>query len=70
RQALIVLSGVPDDPGNAAFMSALLGPLYVELDALRDEFGLHLTIDAVPEWQRWSEQQDLQKIIEDKRANS
>ncbi len=36
----------------------LLGAVYVELDALRDEFGLPLaTVDTTPEWERWAQAQ-------------
>jgi len=39
-------------------MASLLGAVYVELDALRDEFGLPLaTVDTTPEWERWAKAQ-------------
>ena len=39
-------------------LASLLGAVYVELDALRDEFGLPLAaIDTTPEWERWAQAQ-------------
>ena len=55
RQALLALNDAPDHPSKVAFMASLLGPVYVELDALRDEFGLPLAADTKPEWERWAE---------------
>lgn len=58
RQALIKLNDAPDDASKVAFMAALVGAVYVELDALRDEFGLSLAaIDTTPEWERWANAQ-------------
>lgn len=58
RQALIKLNDAPDDASKVAFMAGLVGAVYVELDALRDEFGLSLAaIDTTPEWERWANAQ-------------
>ena len=55
RQALIKLNDAPDDASKDAFMAGLVGAVYVELDALRDEFGLSLAaVDTTPEWERWA----------------
>ena len=55
RQALIKLNDAPDDASKVAFMAGLVGAVYVELDALRDEVGLSLAaIDTTPEWERWA----------------
>ena len=55
RQALIKLNDAPDDASKVAFMVGLVGAVYVELDALRDEFGLSLAaVDTTPEWERWA----------------
>lgn len=54
RQALIALNDAPDEASKVAFMAGLLGPVYVELDALRDEFGLPLATEGTPEWERWA----------------
>ena len=55
RQALIKLNDAPDDASKGAFMAGLVGAVYVELDALRDEFGLSLAaVDTTPEWERWA----------------
>ena len=55
RQALLALNDAADHPSKVAFMAGLLGPVYVELDALRDEFGLPLAVEAAPEWERWAQ---------------
>ncbi len=58
RQALIKLNDAPDDASKVAFMAALVGAVYVELDALREEFGLSLAaVDTTPEWERWANAQ-------------
>ena len=58
RQALLKLNEMGGDASHTAFMASLLGAVYVELDALRDEFGLPLvTVDTTPEWQRWAKAQ-------------
>ena len=58
RQALIKLNDAPDDASKVAFMAGLVGAVYVELDALREEFGLSLaTVDTTPEWERWANAQ-------------
>lgn len=55
RQALIKLNDAPDEASKVAFMVGLVGAVYVELDALRDEFGLSLAaVDTTPEWERWA----------------
>ena len=55
RQALLKLNEMGGDASHTAFMASLLGAVYVELDALRDEFGLPLAaIDTTPEWERWA----------------
>lgn len=58
RQALLKLNELGGDASHTAFMASLLGAVYVELDALRDEFGLPLaTVDTTPEWERWAKAQ-------------
>ena len=58
RQALLKLGEMGGDASHTAFMASLLGAVYVELDALRDEFGLPLaTVDTTPEWERWAKAQ-------------
>ena len=58
RQALLKLNEMGGDASHTAFMASLLGAVYVELDALRDEFGLPLAaIDTTPEWERWAQAQ-------------
>ena len=58
RQALLNLNELGGDASHTAFMASLLGAVYVELDALRDEFGLPLaTVDTTPEWERWAKAQ-------------
>ena len=58
RQALLKLNEMGGDASHTAFMASLLGAVYVELDALRDEFGLPLaTVDTTPEWERWAKAQ-------------
>ena len=58
RQALIKLNDAPDDASKVAFMAGLVGAVYVELDALREEFGLSLAaVDTTPEWERWANAQ-------------
>ena len=58
RQALLKLGEMGGDASHTAFMASLLGAVYVELDALRDEFGLPLaTVDTTPEWERWAQAQ-------------
>ena len=58
RQALLKLGEMGGDASHTAFMASLLGAVYVELDALRDEFGLPLAaIDTTPEWERWAKAQ-------------
>lgn len=58
RQALIKLNEMGGDASHTAFMASLLGAVYVELDALRDEFGLPLAaLDTTPEWERWAQAQ-------------
>lgn len=58
RQALIKLNDAPDDASKVAFMAALVGAVYVELDTLREEFGLSLAaVDTTPEWERWANAQ-------------
>ena len=58
RQALLNLNELGGDASHTAFMACLLGAVYVELDALRDEFGLPLaTVDTTPEWERWAQAQ-------------
>ena len=58
RQALLKLNEMGGDASHTAFMASLLGAVYVELDALRDEFGLPLAaIDTTPEWERWAKAQ-------------
>lgn len=58
RQALLKLGEMGADASHTAFMASLLGAVYVELDALRDEFGLPLDVtDATPEWERWAQAQ-------------
>ncbi|MBX9833203.1 MAG: hypothetical protein K2X78_09180 [Burkholderiaceae bacterium] len=58
RQALLRLNELGDEASKTAFMASLLGSVYVELDALRDEFGLPLaSTDATPEWERWAKAQ-------------
>ena len=58
RQALLNLNELGGDASHTAFMACLLGAVYVELDALRDEFGLPLaTVDTTPEWERWAKAQ-------------
>ena len=55
RQALIKLNDAPDDASKGAFMAGLVGAVSVDLDALRDEFGLSLAaVDTTPEWERWA----------------
>ena len=58
RQALLKLNEMGGDASHTAFMASLLGAVYVELDALRDEFGLPLAaVDTTPEWERWAQAQ-------------
>ena len=58
RQALIKLNDAPDDASKVDFMAGLVGAVYVELDALREEFGLSLAaVDTTPEWERWANAQ-------------
>ena len=58
RQALLNLNELGGDASHTAFMACLLGAVYVELDALRDEFGLPLAaVDTTPEWERWAKAQ-------------
>ena len=58
RQALLKLGEMGGDASHTAFMASLLGAVYVELDALRDEFGLPLAaVDTTPEWERWAQAQ-------------
>ena len=58
RQALLKLNELGGDASHTAFMASLLGAVYVELDALRDEFGLPLaTLDTTPECERWAKAQ-------------
>jgi len=58
RQALLKLTEMGGDASHTAFMASLLGAVYVELDALRDEFGLPLAaLDTTPEWERWAQAQ-------------
>ena len=58
RQALLKLNELGGDASHTAFMASLLGAVYVELDALRDEFGLPLAaVDTTPEWERWAKAQ-------------
>ena len=58
RQALLNLNELGGDASHTAFMACLLGAVYVELDALRDEFGLPLAaVDTTPEWERWAQAQ-------------
>lgn len=58
RQALLKLNEMGGDASHTAFMASLLGAVYVELDALRDEFGLPLAaLDTTPEWERWAQAQ-------------
>ena len=58
RQALLKLNELGGDASHTAFMACLLGAVYVELDALRDEFGLPLAaVDTTPEWERWAQAQ-------------
>lgn len=58
RQALLKLNEMGSGASHTAFMASLLGTVYVELDALRDEFGLPLAaLDSTPEWERWAQAQ-------------
>lgn len=69
RQALGRLNDAPDDASKEAFMAGLLGAVYMELDALRDEFNLPLAVaDATPEWERWVQAQANGKPATDDKA--
>ena len=59
RQALIALKNHSDED-ESAFMAGLVAQVQMDLNELRDEFGLPQT-DTTPEWQKWAKKQGQQE---------
>ena len=66
RQALIALNN--SEPDQSLFMGGMVGQLMSDLAMLRDEFSLS-EVGGKPEWERWSEAQEIAKTGKQAKAN-